>query len=79
MKKYRPETFSNHRFRDLVEEFIQGDRDRAILIRCYVDDRSISELEQEFHLSESQIKRIVHKGGHKIFRMMEAELPKYEL
>ena len=79
MKKYRPETFSNFRFRELTEEFIQGERDRAILIRCYVDDLSISELEDEFHLSESTIKRIVHKGGHKIFRMMEKELPKYEL
>lgn len=79
MKKYRPETFSNFRFRELTEEFIQGERDRAILIRCYVDDLSISELEEEFHLSESTIKRIVHKGGHKIFRMMEKELPNYEL
>ena len=79
MKKYRPETFSNFRFRELTEEFIQGERDRAILIRCYVDDLSISELEDEFHLSESTIKRIVHKGGHKIFRMMEKELPQYEL
>ena len=79
MKKYRPETFSNFRFRELVEEFIQGDRDRAILIRCYVDDKSFSELEDEFHLSESQIKRIVHKGAHKIFKMMEKELSKYEL
>lgn len=79
MKKYRPETFSNFRFRELTEEFIQGERNRAILIRCYVDDLSISELEEEFHLSESTIKRIVHKGGHKIFRMMEKELPNYEL
>ena len=79
MKKYRPETFSNFRFRELVEEFIQGDRDRAILIRCYVDDKSFGELEDEFHLSESQIKRIVHKGAHKIFKMMEKELSQYEL
>ena len=79
MKKYRPETFSNHRFRDHVEEFIQGDRDRAILIRCYIDDRSFSELEVEFHLSESQIKRIVHKGANKIFRMIEKEIAQYEL
>ena len=79
MKKYRPETFSNHRFRELTEEFIQGEVNRAILIRCYVDDLSFSELEEEFHLSESTIKRIVHKGGHKIFAMMEKELPKYEL
>ena len=79
MKKYRPETFSNFRFRELVDEFIQGDRNRAILIRCYVDDKTFSELEAEFHLSESQLKRIVRPGAHKIFRMMEKELSQYEL
>lgn len=78
MKKYKPETFSNFRFRDLVNEFIQGERDRAMLIRFYVDDLTISELEEEFHTSESTVKRIVHKGGHKIFKMMEKELSQYE-
>ena len=79
MKKYRPDTFSNFRFRELTEEFIQGDRNRAILIRCYVDDKTVSELEDEFHLSNSQIKRIIKVGARKIFKMMEKDLPKYEL
>ena len=76
MKKQKPELFSNHRFRELVEEFIQGDIDRQLLIRFYVDDKTIGELEDEFHLSDSTIKRKVHKGGHKVFRMMEEEYKK---
>lgn len=79
MKKYRPETFSNFRFRELVEEFIQGERDRAMLIRFYVDDLTISEMEEEFHVSDSTVKRVVGKGGRKIFKMMEKELSQYEL
>ena len=68
MKKYRPETFSNFRFRELVEEFIQGERDRAMLIRFYVDDLTISEMEEEFHVSDSTVKRVVRKGGRKFLR-----------
>lgn len=78
MKKNRPDTFSNFRFRELVEEFIQGERNRAVIIRFYVDDKSYGELESEFSLSESSIKRIVHNGGHKIFKMMEKEIRELE-
>ena len=78
MRKKKPETFSNHRFRELTEEFIQGETDRAMVIRFYVDDKSYGELEREFNVSESTVKRIVHKGGHKIFKMMEKEIIELE-
>ena len=79
MKKKMPDTFSNRRFRELVEEFIQGEIDRELIIKFYVDDKTADELVDEYHLSESTVNRKVHKGGHKIFAMMEKELPKYEL
>ena len=78
MKKQKPDTFSNQRFRELTEEFIQGDFDRAVLIRCYVDDKTIGELCGEFSLSESAVKRIVGKGGKKVFKLMEKEVIELE-
>ena len=73
MKKKRPETFSNFRFRELVEEYVQGETARKMMIRFYVDDITLEELEDEFHISVSQIKRIIYKNAMKVFRMMENE------
>lgn len=73
MKKKKPELFSNLRFRNLVEEYVQGETTRKLLIRFYVDDLTLEELEEEFHLSVSQIKRYLYKNGQKIFKMMENE------
>lgn len=78
MKKKKPDTFSNLRFRELVEEFIQGEIDRELLIKFYVDDWTTDELVCKYHLSESTVNRKVHKGGHKIFRMMELEIRELE-
>ena len=36
MKKKRPELFSNYRFREIVEEYVQGETNRQILILFYV-------------------------------------------
>ena len=71
MKKKRPELFSNFRFRELVEEYVQGETARRLLIRFYVDDITLEELEDEFHISVSQIKRIIYRNAMKVFRMME--------
>lgn len=78
MKKKMPDTFSNRRFRELVEEFIQGEIDRELIIKFYVDDKTADELVDEYHLSESTVNRKVHKGGHKIFKMMEREILELE-
>ena len=78
MKKKMPDTFSNRRFRELVEEFIQGQIDRELIIKFYVDDKTADELVEEYHLSESTVNRKVHKGGHKIFKMMEREILELE-
>ena len=71
MRKRRPEFFSNFRFRELVEEYVQGETARRLLIRFYVDDITLEELEGEFHISVSQIKRILYKNAMKVFRLMD--------
>ena len=78
MKKKMPDTFSNLRFRELVEEYIQGDIDRELIIKFYVDDKTVGELVSMYNMSESTVNRKVHKGGHKIFRMMEHEVRELE-
>ena len=78
MKKKMPDTFSNRRFRELVDEYIQGDIDRELIVKFYVDDKTIDELVNMYHMSESTVNRKVHKGGHKIFRMMEHEILELE-
>ena len=51
MKKKKPEMFSNHRFRDLVDEFVQGELNRQILILFYVEDMTQEEIEEQLHTS----------------------------
>ena len=55
MKKKKPELFSNYRFRDLVDEYVQGELNRQILIMFYVEDMTQEEIE------ETQISRIRNK------------------
>ena len=70
MKKKKPEMFSNYRFRDLVDEFVQGDLNRQILILFYVEDLTQEEIEEKLHTSVSTIKRVCKRYGIPIFRMM---------
>ena len=71
MKKIRPEMFSNYRFRDLVDEYVQGELNRQILIMFYVEDMTQEEIEEKLHTSVSTVKRVCKKYGIPIFRMMD--------
>ena len=62
--------YSNFRFEELTKEFIHSSRDRQMLIRFYVDDVTLDELCDEYHLSLTQVKRIVYGGGDIVFRHM---------
>lgn len=65
-RKYRD--FSNYAFVEATKEFIHSARDRRMIIMFYVDDRTLDDLCEEFHLSLSQVKRILAKGGDTVFR-----------
>ena len=73
MKKIRPELFSNHRFRELVEAYVQGETNRQALILFYVEDMTQEEIEERLHISVSTVKRICKRYGMAIFRMMGKE------
>lgn len=71
MKKKKPEMFSNYRFRELVDEFVQGEMNRQILILFFVEDMTQEEIEEKLHTSVSTVKRVCKRYGIPIFRMME--------
>ena len=71
MKKKKPELFSNYRFRELVDEFVQGELNRQILILFYVEDMTQEEIEENLHTSVSTVKRVCKKYGMQIFRIMD--------
>ena len=73
MKKQKPQLFSNHRFRELVEEFVQGETNRQVLVLFYVEDLTQEEIEEKMHISVTSVKRICKWYGMAIFRMMGNE------
>ena len=75
MKKIRPEIFSSYRFRDLVDEYVQGELNKQILILFYVEDLTQEEIVEKLNVSISKIKRECRRYGFPIFRMMEKTEP----
>lgn len=65
--------WSNSRLREIVEDYVHSERDRAVLLRKYCDSRTIEQLAEEFELSDSQIKRIIYKHTMTIFGIMEKD------
>ena len=65
--------YSNYAFVEATKEFIHSARDRRMLIMFYVDDKTQDELCDEFHLSLSQVKRVLTKGGETVFRHISYE------
>ena len=54
--------YSNAEMTHLINEYIHSERDRNILIDRLVNGLTFSELEDKYHLSERQIKRIVKRA-----------------
>ena len=75
MKKIRPEIFSSYRFGELVDEYVQGDVNKQILILFYVDDLTQEEIVEKLNVSVSKIKRECKRYGAPIFSMMESSGP----
>jgi len=72
MKKIRPEIFSSYRFAALVDEYVQGELNKQILILFYVEDLTQEEIEERLHTSVSTVKRVCRKYGLPIFNMMRS-------
>lgn len=69
--KRKHRDFSNISFIWAVAQYVHSDRDRKMLVRFYVDDATYDDLCNEFHLSLSQVKRIIFKQGMIAFNHMD--------
>ena len=62
--------YTNSQIRELIDEHIHSERDRAILRRRLCDGICYEPLAEEFDMSVRQIKRIVYKLQEKLFRYL---------
>lgn len=62
--------YTNSQVRDLIEEHIHSERDRAIMRRRLIDGIRLEPLAEEFDLSTVQVKRIVRREQNRIFKMI---------
>lgn len=60
--------YLNSRIRELIEEYVHSERDRAILKRRLIDGVKFEKLAEEFDMSDKQIKRIVYKHQEELFK-----------
>lgn len=60
------ENISNSQLRELIDEWVKGERNRAILKRRLIDLICYEPLAEEFELSVRQVKSIVYKGEQSI-------------
>ena len=60
--------YLNSRIRELIEEYVHSERDRAILKRRLIDGIKFEKLAEEFDMSDKQIKRIVYKYQEELFQ-----------
>lgn len=59
---------SNSQIEALIDEWISDEVDRRILKRRLIDGLTFSQLSDEFHLCDRQIKNRVYKSQEKLFR-----------
>lgn len=59
---------SNSQISELIDEWVKGERDRAIMKRRLIDCVCFEPLAEEFQLSARHIRLIVHKNEERIFK-----------
>ena len=62
MRKAWRDDYSNHRVREVVEEFIHSARDRALILDNMVDGLSYDELAGKYSMSYEGVKHVMKKG-----------------
>ena len=60
--------YTNSQIRDLIDEYIHNERNRAILKRRLIDGLCLEKLAEEFDLSVRQTKNIIYKEQERLFR-----------
>ena len=68
MEEIRSDDNSNDAVRRAIDLYIHSIRDREVLKRRLIDGIRYEALAEEFEMSVRQIKNIVYKGEHIIFK-----------
>ena len=63
----KPKDYDNFDVADKIKRRIHDARNRKILYDCLVNGFTYEQLAERYHLSVSQIKRIVYHGENAIF------------
>jgi DNA-directed RNA polymerase specialized sigma24 family protein len=65
--------YTNSRAREAIAEVIHSERDRRILERRLIDGVTFERLSEEFGLSPSQTRTIVHRCESVLFKHMRKD------
>ena len=63
--------YTNSQIRELIDEHIHSERNRAILKRRLIDGICFEPLAEEFEMSVRQIKSIVYRESAHLFKHIE--------
>lgn len=64
------DNITNSQISHVIDEYVRGERNRAILKRRLIDLICYEPLAEEFDLSVAQIKRIVYNNQEKVFKVL---------
>lgn len=68
--KYDYSILTNRQWNKLIDDWIFSERDRAILKRRIIDDKSYDEMAEMFELSKIQLVRIINNHMEKLYRLI---------
>lgn len=68
--KYDYSILTNRQWNKLIDDWIFSERDRAIMKRRIISDKSYDEMAETFELSKIQLVRIVNNHMDKLYRLI---------
>ena len=62
---------SNSKMSALIDEYVNSERNRAILKKRFIDGYTFAQIAERYEMSEAQISRIVHRYGDPLLLMLD--------
>lgn len=70
-KRQVSDDISNPEISALIDTWVRGEIPRAVLKRRLIDERTFSQLAEEFGYSEQRIKAITYKAEEQLFKHIQ--------
>lgn len=68
--KYDYSILTNRQWNKLIDDWIFSERERAILKRRIIEEKSYDEMAEQFELSKIQLVRIINNHMEKLYRLI---------